>query len=279
VGVKRTFINNAGSPYTDCQDLTTFSSPLYDFIINSSFYSTYTQQDCFNLCIQQMIIVECNCSYSGFDIPPPYTSSFNISAKPRPCLTIADYNCYTKQFSLFNPVTCAAKSCPLECNSINYDLSVSSLLLASIDDFADYYSTYENEFDKYGYYPQYGSLPLQKYENWRTSLFTVYVYYTRIEYTLIEVTPSMTFTDLLANIGGSMSLIVSVSAFTFFELIELILLLVQTLLSYAISTKKNSNSFQVRIAKRGEVGPDFDTGHQDVGQKLKLALKYSYSKV
>ena len=66
ISVRRTFVNNANSPYTECQDLTSYSSPLFDFI-KSSNYSAYRQKDCFNLCIQESIIATCNCSYSGFD--------------------------------------------------------------------------------------------------------------------------------------------------------------------------------------------------------------------
>ena len=69
ISVKRTFISNVNSPYTACQDLTSYSSPLYDLIVNSKQYYMYRQQDCFNLCIQKSIISACNCSYSSLDNP------------------------------------------------------------------------------------------------------------------------------------------------------------------------------------------------------------------
>ena len=183
---------------------------------STSFYSTYRQQDCFNLYIQQLIIETCNCSYSGFDTPPLTSNRSNITTNTtRPCLTINDYICYTNQFYLFDPVACASQSCPLECNTVEYDLSVSSLLISSVDEFSAYYPTYDD--------------PVYTYENWRTKQLKLYVYYSKLEYTLIEETPSITFVALLANIGGSMSLVVSVSAFTFFELIELSILVLHTL--------------------------------------------------
>ncbi len=217
IGIKRTYTNNVNSPYTECQDLTTYSSQLFDFMTNStSFYSTYRQQDCFNLCIQQLIMETCNCSYSGFDIPPLSSNRSNITI--RPCLTINEYTCYTNQFYKFDPVACASQSCPLECNTVEYDLSVSSLLISSVDEFWAYYGTddYYNRYEVYSY------------ENWRSKQLKLYVYYSKLEYTLIEETPSITFVGLLANIGGSMGLVVSLSAFTFFELIELIILMFYT---------------------------------------------------
>jgi len=129
ISVRRTFINNVGSAYTQCQDLTTYSSRLYDFIKKSKKYTTYRQQDCFNLCIQELIMSKCNCSYSGFDVP----NLKNVSIQP--CLTLADYKCYSSKFYEFDPNECAAKSCPLECQSIVYDLSVSSLLDPSFENY------------------------------------------------------------------------------------------------------------------------------------------------
>ena len=237
VSIKRTFVNNVGSPYTECQDLTSYSSLLYNYIVNSSFYSTYRQQDCFNLCIQQMIITSCKCSYSGFDVPPFF--SLNSTTMPRPCLTLKDYDCYTKKFSLFNPVECETQSCPLECYSVNYDTSISSLRMDSID---NYYA-----------YHNYNDPTLLEYETWKMKFLTIYVYYSRVEYTLIEVTPSMNFPNLLANIGGSMSLIVSVSAFTLFEFIELVALLVHAFFTSATQSNKDCSIETISPADRRKV--------------------------
>ena len=64
------------------------------------------------------------------------------------------------------------------------------------------------------------------YDEFRTRFITINVYYSSLTYTKINVKPTMTFTDLLAAIGGSMSLIVGISCFTVFEIGELFVLFI-----------------------------------------------------
>ena len=218
ISVKRTFVSNSPFPYTDCQDLTSYSSPFYDFIINSNPYSKYRQQDCFNLCIQESIIEQCNCSYSGFD-NPYYGSNSSVQA----CINWNDYKCFTKQLNAFDPVECASKSCPLECESVEYVLSVSSLVEPSLDN-GPWKRTFCNSFTDLCN----GTID---YETFRSYMASFTVSYPTLSYTQLKTSPAMTFASLLANLGGSMGLIVSVSVFTIFELVELIALIMHVLIS------------------------------------------------
>ena len=199
VGVKRTFVRNEPSPYTECTDLKSYSSILYDFIIKSN--RTYRQKDCFDLCIQLETINKCGCYYVGDPNPSPN--------QIKPCLNLSEYDCYVHVYFKFNPVDCALVYCPLECNSIEYNLSISSKILPTLN--------------------EYNSLNISSsisYEEWRTQTVTFHVFYSQLEYTLIEETPEMTITSLIANLGGTMGLIVSVSFFTIVELVELFILVV-----------------------------------------------------
>ena len=45
IQVERTLTQKQPLPYSDCIDLTSYSSELYDYIINTG--QTYRQQDCF----------------------------------------------------------------------------------------------------------------------------------------------------------------------------------------------------------------------------------------
>ena len=224
IQVKRTFINNYQSPYTACNDLSTFSSDLFDFIKSCPFYTTYRQIDCFNLCVQQLIMNICNCTYSGFDNPI-------VNTTVRPCLTLDDFNCYTDMFYQFDPIECESRSCPLECNTVEYDLQVSSLIDPSTD-------KYYGECNPYHYIPECYADTSMTYDDYRTLYVTFNVYYPSLKYTLIDVTPAMSIFSLLSNIGGSMSLIVSVSFFTLFEMAELFFLMV-----YVLAFNKNSQIF------------------------------------
>ena len=239
ISVKRTFVSNSPYPYTDCQDLTSYSSPLYDHIKSSKQYSTYRQQDCFNLCVQEAIIENCNCSFSGFDNP------YGENSTVRPCLTLNDYECYNKKFFEFDPTECASKSCPLECDSIEYDLSISSLIDPSYDFYLKNFG-----YDKFccfyywlcpngGYIhskcscnsrcaASFNFTPIS-YNDFNRYFVKFSVFYPSLSFTQLKSTPSMTILDLLANLGGSMGFIVSVSFFTLFEIIELVVLMAHAL--------------------------------------------------
>jgi hypothetical protein len=212
IGVKRTFINNYPSPYTECTDLTTYSSVLYDFIIKSN--RTYRQKDCFDLCIQQLTISTCGC-YST-----KYENSYSETNFTRPCLSKLDWKCYLNASYQVDVVKCATEYCPLECNSIEYDLTVSSTISPTLNDY--------NSLD---------ISSIMSYEEYRTQFVNIVVYYSQLEYTLIEETPATTLASLIANLGGTMSLIVSVSFFTIFEIGELIFLLLHVWFSR--SKKRN----------------------------------------
>ena len=202
IGVKRTFVTNFPSPYTQCNDLTSYSSFLYDFIIKSN--KTYRQKDCIDLCIQQRIINICGCFFTLFD---------NLKSSTRPCLNITDFACFSREYYNVDTVKCASEYCPLECDSIQYDLTVSSAIYPNLDDF--------------------NSLNISSsisYEVWRTQALNINVYYSQLEYTHIQETPAMNIAGLISNLGGSMSLIISLSFFTLLEICELFVLVMQILI-------------------------------------------------
>jgi hypothetical protein len=59
IGVKKTFIYKAHSPFSECDRLTEFTSELYELIVGRNV--TYRQVDCFGLCLQKMIVSACRC--------------------------------------------------------------------------------------------------------------------------------------------------------------------------------------------------------------------------
>ncbi len=65
---------------------------------------------------------------------------------------------------------------------------------------------------------------------WRSYFVSFNVFYPSLSYTSFKTEPAMTFAGLLANLGGSLGLIVSVSVFTLFEIVELFFLIMHVLL-------------------------------------------------
>lgn len=131
----------------------------------------------------------------------------------------------------FDPTECASNSCPLESESIEYDFSLSSLVYPS------YYSWYQTlvcEFYHdlcFSYYDYYGELKYDtQWDDYKNHFVKFNVFYKSLSYTEIDTSPAITLLTLVANLGGTVSLIVSVSAFTIAEIIEFMFLMFYALL-------------------------------------------------
>ena len=145
------------------------------------------------------------------------------SNQTRPCLNLTDWDCLYETFYQVDIVKCASEYCPLECETIQYDLTVSNLIHSTLQEF----NALNNS--------------LISYEEWRTQQLEIFVYYIGLEYTLIEEIPAMSVINLIANLGGTMGLIVSVSFFSIVELAELVVLLLTSLFrNQKISNKASS---------------------------------------
>jgi hypothetical protein len=68
------------------------------------------------------------------------------------------------------------------------------------------------------------------YEEYRSQWLTIKVFYSSLSYTTMYEMPKVSLTDLLAQIGGSLGMFVSFSVFSFFELIEIVILLICALI-------------------------------------------------
>ena len=127
-----------------------------------------------------------------------------------------------------NPVECATTSCPLECETVQYDLTVSSLINPTINVYR-WCIAYNCTSDAQD--------PSFTFDEFRMRFVRVSVFYSGLEYTQLDVVPAMTLLNLVANIGGSMSLIVGLSFFTVFEMVELFVLMAHSCLSKNVKTK------------------------------------------
>ena len=193
VAITRTFVNNEPFPYSDCIDLNGFNSVLYDYFKGK----TYSQVDCFELCLQKRIIENCKC----YDLRYPRLFDFS-----RSCDSDA-YNCSTiieKQFRA-NKIDSECRAlCPLECSSVKYDLTVSTLSYPSVN-------TYNFYKDKLGN---------ESYEEVKSKSVELNVYYSELGYTLITQTPKTSVIDLLSSIGGTLGLYIGISLLSFVEIVE-----------------------------------------------------------
>ena len=214
IQVERTFLEKQPSPYSDCIELSSYSSELYDYIINSG--QKYRQQDCFELCLQKKALKNCDCFFPGYQ---------NLSTQLKPCLNLTEFQCLGQQYYNFNLDECKTNYCPLECESIKYDLTLSSLIFPS----QSYYDTFINTQEGRDYfminYNQTLSIDLVK-----SKLATFTVFYPSLDHTLLTESPKTSIADLFSQVGGALGMFVSFSIFTLFELMEIFILVFYNLL-------------------------------------------------
>lgn len=141
-----------------------------------------------------------------------------------------DYECYNKIFYEFDSTECASKSCPLECQFVDYDLSVSSFIEPSLTRYSAFFSPSPDFGYFCSWYYWLCSSGQVDYETFKNYFVSFYVYYPSLTYTRLETLPAVSMSDLLSNLGGSMGLIVSLSVFTLAELTELFVLILHALL-------------------------------------------------
>jgi len=213
IAVKRKVTQKYPSPYSDCIDIDSYKSDLYDYITKSNkTYATNRQQDCFELCIQKQIIDECKCYYTKYD---------DLNTQVEPCLTLDDLVCLNDEIDVFNLAECQSNSCPLECDSISYDLTLSTL--AYLDEI-----TYETDINNEEMRNLFSTFNLTlSFDLFKSSSAYFGVYYQSLQYEQITESPKTQIIDLFTQIGGALGMFVSFSVFTFFELIEIVLLILK----------------------------------------------------
>jgi len=101
--------------------------------------------------------------------------------------------------------------CPLECNDIQYDFTVSSLVFPSDQLKNSYASQNVTRVDS-------------------NDQLVVNIYLADPQYTRIDLSPKLTAFDLMAQIGGTLGMFLSLSVFTFVECFELLFLVIYAIL-------------------------------------------------
>jgi len=209
IRVTRTFSSKLDKPYNNClkdiESLSSFDSDLYRFILQNTSY-IYRQQDCFDYCFGREMIKYFN---SSSNLIIHYKNLYSWLYLRNVSLTEVN-NVYKKLTNGGELKSKCLSLCPLECDSIKYDLSYSftkplvsieSLLNISLND-----------------------------------IIYINVYYESLDYTNINQVAKMDEWDLISNIGGNLGLFIG---FSFLNLVELIELIIEIII---ISVQKKSSS-------------------------------------
>ena len=214
ISVKKTITHKYPYPYSNCIELNSFSSELYDIIIGSN--KTYRQRDCIELCIQRKIIENCGC-YS--------LENHDLKTTARPCLKLIDLFCLREQKANFNAKECEKNFCPLECDSIKYDLVLSSIVFPNLKGFN---SLSESSIK---YMQREVSNQSLTYDLFKQMYLQFNVFYPYLEYSEMSESPKMSIIDLFTQIGGSLGMFFSLSVFTIFEILEVFVLILHAALT------------------------------------------------
>ena len=172
---------------------------LNQILYNQVNHVEYRQKDCFELCLQKMIIDTCGCFYTWL---PIYGNTSS------PCFNIDQFICLAYKFneSTSEIESLCKDSCPLECSYVNYELSMSSLVYPTKEFFHSLkYNSSEYTLNKY-----------------RQTHLGLDIFFPIKQYTEIRETPKTTFPDLISNIGGALGVFLGLSIFSFIELFEVI---------------------------------------------------------
>ena len=150
-----------------------------------------------------MLIDECGC----FD-----PSLKNNLLSETPCLTEEHMECLNLKWEEFNKLNIVEKcsQCPLECETLTFPLTISS-------------SFYPNE--AYAKFLLDNSLiKNNSFTMWdlREKVLAFNIYYESLKHTKFTQMPKFEFIDLVALIGGYLSLFLEISILTIIEVIELI---------------------------------------------------------
>jgi hypothetical protein len=218
IEVKRTFIKKLGPKHGDCMtDLTKSKSHLYKYIIKSK--KTYRQKDCFELIKQEIIMDKCNCSFFIFR---------KLNENTKNCDTFNEIACsvyYRTYWYRFNQNKLSL--CPLECDSVEYSFTISSLSPFT----SGFINWIRNTTNTTSHLSQNGTIDDQLIAN---SLLKINIYYNQLGYTEIKEFENYPTLNLISNVGGTLSLFLGMSLLSLFEIVELVL---QIILS---SSKKNN---------------------------------------
>jgi hypothetical protein len=191
--IKRVFSTKLGNPYNNClnnlKSLNSFNSELYKYIIKSTNFS-YTQYDCFSYCMGREFYKYLN--YSKIDyLYNAYLDAISIGK---------DENLGSIYYSLIRGevnTKCSAE-CPLECDSISYEITNSFTTVIS---------------------DQFQLLFPNKSLN-NSVIFNIY--FEDLSFTMISQMAKTDIWDLVSNIGGNSGLFIGISFLSFAEIIELI---------------------------------------------------------
>ena len=143
-----------------------------------------------------------------------------------PCLNKTQWECINRpenDINESNEAECS-KLCPLECETINYDIQSSfswypakALRYFWLDKICQQTNISDLDCNPYNPNIDYNTFP--------QSFLAFNVFFPYLEYTQINASPKTSWFDLISQIGGSLGIFLGLSVFSFLEILEVIFII------------------------------------------------------
>ena len=205
IEISRSFKYMLPKPYSNC-DLemshqNKISSPFLDQILKSGHF--YSQDLCLTQCLQHKLIQECMC-LDNFMI-----SLYENTAS---CMTEKEINCSRAAKNLKENLNFCFNSCPLECYRMEFKTTVTSTNLIG-EYFVDFIKQNKNLTRDF-YLKKLDS------QTTRESFIRLNVHYDSLAFIHSSESVKLEFFSLIGYVGGTLSLFLGLSFFSFSELFE-----------------------------------------------------------
>ena len=211
VSLHKTSYKKAYTPKSECKDLEKFDfdRKFFHLIINSNY--SYSQSLCYDVCLQDKIILVCGCYDLQYLAPRD---------KTKPCLNQTQARYANLVYGDFIDDGIIKEECdpwcPLECESVELQTYVSSSSFPSLEysNIIKHFRSVESHFDSNATIDQ-SKLSL--------NTLALNIYFNDLEFTQVEESEINDIVDLVANIGGTVGVLVGMSIFSFAEILEFII--------------------------------------------------------
>lgn len=195
IGIKRTYFNKLGQPYSKCRKNTKITKDDSEFYKISLKYGGYNRKACIEVCLQnKFIIPRCNCS-------DPQIKTYDLEANL--CKSYEQMICIDKvrdKFDTDDLSLICSEHCPENCDTIDYEY-----LISHSDYPSEYYynlvkmqNNVKEKFNKYGQL---------NYSLFKQSSLMLNVFYQDLSTTVIKESKTTTLPDLISKIGIKFSII------------------------------------------------------------------------
>lgn len=214
--INKIFTHNLAKPYSNCEDTTKSKSVLYKKIVSSNY--SYRQRDCLDLCLQKIIIDNCDC----YDLYLP-----NLEETALPCLDEYQIKCLkikNHDFLEGNIIDKCSSLCPLECDSISYHVSTSFAEFPSRS-YAEILK--ENPVIRAHFSNNIDNIT---FDLLKEKIVSLNIYLSELKYTKSTELPDHSVIDLIASVGGTLGLFLGISLLSFAQIFETFIYMILVLL-------------------------------------------------